>query len=134
MRAFLLALALALPAYANAQTIPPPNDGVSRLIRDLERVIATSDGSAYAALVTSGANTSEEFHEEWLEKGVTRAVIQERLRAEVPQVAKGLAYDVYIDVLTEYGRNARVGTFLVRVFRTSAERAGFMVIVANACD
>ena len=131
MRAFLLALALVLPAYANAQTIPPPNDGVSRLIRSLERVIATSDEPGYAALVTSGANTSEEFHEEWLEKGVTRAVIQERLRAEVPQVAKGLAYDVYIDVLTEYGRNARVGTFLVRVFRTSAEATDWRIARLN---
>ena len=131
MRAVLLALALVLPAYANAQTLPPPNDGVSRLMRDLERVIATSDARAYAALVTSGANTSEEFHDEWLEPGVTRAVVQERLRAEVPQVAKGLAYDVYIDVLTEYGRNARVGTFLVRVFRTSAEATDWRIARLN---
>ena len=100
-------------------------------MRDLERVIATSDARAYAALVTSGANTSEEFHDEWLEPGVTRAVIQERLRAEVPQVSKGLAYDVYIDVLTEYGRNARVGTFLVRVFRTSAEATDWRIARLN---
>ena len=131
MRAVLLALALVLPAYANAQTLPPSNDGVSRLMRDLERVIATSDQRAYASLVTPGANTSNEFHEEWLEPGVTRAVVQERLRAEVPQVAKGLAYDVYVDVLTEHGRNARVGTFLVRVFRTSAEATDWRIARLN---
>ena len=32
-----------------------------------------------------------------------------------------MAYDVYVDVLTEFGRNARVGTFLIRVFRESAD-------------
>ena len=121
MRVVLLALALAFPAYANAQTAPPPNDGVSRILRELERVISTSDARAYSALATAGANTSAEFHDEWLQPGVTRAVVQERLRAEIDGIAKGLAYDVYADVLTEYGRTARVGTFLVRVFRESAE-------------
>lgn len=131
MRAVLLALALVFPAYANAQITPPPNDGVSRVMRELERVLAASDDRAYAALVTAGANTSEEFHDEWLQPGVTRAVVQERLRAEIPEVAKGLAYDVYVDVLTEYGRNARVGTWLVRVFRTSADATDWRIARLN---
>ena len=90
MRAVLLALALVLPAYANAQTLPPPNDGVSRLMRDLERVIATSDDTrATPPWSLTGANTSEEFLDEWLEPGVTRAVVQERLRAEVRRSPRG---------------------------------------------
>ena len=131
MRVVLLALALAFPAYANAQTAPAPNDGVSRVMRELERILIASDARAYAALATSGANTSTEFHEEWLQPGVTRAVVQERLRAEISGVAKGLAYDVYIDVLTEYGRNARVGTFLVRVFRETADATEWKIARLN---
>jgi hypothetical protein len=117
----LLALALAVPAYANAQTVPAPNDGISRMLRELERVLSTGDARAYAALAAPGANTSEEFLDEWLQGGVTRAVVQERLRAEIPEIQKGLAYDVYVDALTEFGRNARVGTWLVRVFRESSD-------------
>jgi hypothetical protein len=132
---FFLALTLALPAYANAQVIaappPPPNDGVSRVMRELERVLSTSDAVAYAALATSGANTSEEFLEEWLQPGVTRAVVQERLRAAIPEIQKGLAYDVYADVLTEYGRNARVGTWLIRVFRESTAATEWRIARLN---
>jgi hypothetical protein len=127
----LLALALALPAYANAQTTPAPNDGIARIMRELERILSTADSVGYAALTTKGANTSEEFHEEWLQAGVTRAVVQERLRAEIPEVAKGLAYDVYADVLTEYGRNARVGTWLIRVFRETAESTEWRIARLN---
>jgi hypothetical protein len=128
---WVLALALAVPAYANAQTIPPPNDGVSGILRAIERVLSAGDASAYAALVTPGANTSNEFHEEWLHPGVTRAVVQERLRAEIAGVAKGLAYDVYVDVLTEFGRNARVGTWLIRVFRESSDATEWRIARLN---
>ena len=131
MRVFLLALALVLPAYASAQTAPPSSDGISRLMRELERILSTSDAAAYAKLATQGANTSEEFHEEWLQPGVTRAVVQERLRAELPEVAKGLAYDVYADVLTEYGKTARVGTWLVRVFRQTSESTEWRIARLN---
>jgi hypothetical protein len=131
VKVVLLAIALALPAYANAQTVPAPSDGVSGVMRELERVLSTADARGYAAMVTSGANTSNEFHDEWLQPGVTRAVVQERLRAEIPEVPKGLAYDVYVDVLTEFGRNARVGTFLVRVFRESSDATEWRIARLN---
>ncbi len=76
-------------------------------------------------------NTSAEFHDEWLQPGVTRAVVQERLRAEITGVAKGLAYDVYVDVLTEFGRNARVGTLLIRVFRESSDATEWRIARLN---
>jgi hypothetical protein len=128
---FLLALALALPAYAHAQTAPAPNDGISRVMRELERVLLTADARGYNALLAERANTSGDFHEEWLQAGVTRAVVQERLRAEILEVGKGLAYDVYVDVLTEFGRNARVGTFLVRIFRQSADSTEWRIARLN---
>ena len=131
MRVLLLALALAVPASANAQTVSAPNDGISRILREVERVLTTGDARAYAALVAPGANTSTEFHEEWLQAGVTRAVVQERLRAEIAGVAKGLAYDVYVDVLAEFGRNARVGTWLIRIFRETSDATEWRIARLN---
>lgn len=131
MRALLLALALAVPAHATAQSTPAPNDGISRIVRELERVLATGDARAYAAMLAPDAKTSDEFHEEWLHSGVTRAVVQERLRAETPDVPKGQAYDVYVDALSEYGRNARVGTLLIRVFRESPAAAEWRIAGLN---
>ena len=131
MRVLLLALALALPASANAQAVSTPDDGVSGVLRELERVLTTSDVRAFAAMLAPGANTSEELHTEWLQGGVTRVVVQERLRAEIPGVPKGLAYDLYVDVLNEFGRNARVGTWLIRVFRESPDATEWRIARLN---
>jgi hypothetical protein len=131
VRVLLLALALAMPAYANAQTLPASTDGITRILLELERVLSTGDARAYAALIAPGANTSQEFHDEWLQEDVTRAVVHERLRAEIPEVPKGLAYDVYADVLTEFGRNARVGTWLIRVFRESSDATEWRIARLN---
>lgn len=128
---FLLALALALPAYANAQTAPAPNDGISGVLRELERVLVAADTRGFTALLADRANISEDFRDEWLQPGVTRAVVQERLRAELPEVGNELAYDVYVDVLTEFGRNARVGTFLVRIFRETLDATEWRIARLN---
>ena len=100
-------------------------------MRELERVLLSADARGFSALLAERANTSEEFHEEWLQPGVTRAVVQERLRAEIPEVGKGRAYDVYVEVLTEFGKNARVGTFLVRIFRETAEATEWRIARLN---
>ena len=43
--------------------------------------------AAYAALARAAAQTpATEFLDEWLQPGVTRAVVQERLRAEIAEV------------------------------------------------
>src|SRR5687768_13491959 len=100
-------------------------------MRELERVLLTADARGYNALLAERANTSGDFHEEWLQAGVTRAVVQERLRAGILEVGKGLAYDVYVDVLAEFGRNARVGTFLVRIFRETADATEWRIARLN---
>ena len=120
-----------MPAPAHAQAVAAPNDGVSGMLRELERVLSAGDARGMAALLAPGANTSEELHTEWLQGGVTRAVVQERLRAEIPEVPKGLAYDVYVDVLNEFGRNARVGTWLIRMFRESSAATEWRVARLN---
>jgi hypothetical protein len=130
----LLALVLVMPASANAQiTVPVPNDGISRVMRELERVLTSADPRAYSALLVPEAVTSEEFLDEWIQPGITRAVVQERLRAEAQDRPKGEAYDVYVDALAEFGRNGRVGTWLIKVRRESPSAdswriAGFTVL------
>jgi hypothetical protein len=129
-----LALALAMPASANAQIAAPvPNDGISKVMRELERVLTTADTQAYSALLVPEAVTSEEFLDEWIQPGITRAVVQERLRAEAQDRPKGEAYDVYVDALAEFGRNGRVGTWLIKVQRETPSAdawriAGFTVL------
>jgi hypothetical protein len=123
VRLFLLAFALGLPAFANAQTTPASTDGISAVLRGLERVLTTGDAKAYAHLLMAGASvhTSPEFLDEWLEPGATRAVVKERLRAETPDVPEGQGYDVYVDTLVESDRNGRVGTLLIKVRRDGAD-------------
>ena len=130
----LLALVLAIPASAHAQiTSPVPNDGISKVMRDLERVLTTADTRAYSALLLPEAITSEEFLDEWIQPGVTRAVVQERLRIESQNVPKGDGFDVFVDALAEFGRNGRVGTWMIKVKRASPGAdawriAGFTVL------
>jgi len=114
----LLALLMGAPG-SQAQTPPAPNDGIGRVLRELERVLMTGDSKVYSALVLPEATTSEEFLEEWIQAGVTRAVVQERLRAESQSLPRGENYDVYVDALAEFGRNGRVGTWMIRVKRVS---------------
>ena len=124
MRVFLLALALCLPVSASAQTTSTPaSDSISRILREIERVLAAGDAIAYRSLLLPGANvsTSEGFFDEWLQPGVTRAVVQERLRAESAGTVQGEGYEVYVDALVESGRTGRVGTLLIKVRRCGAE-------------
>ena len=121
VRIFLLALALAVPLPARAQA-PPGQlpDGITALLLAVERVLTSADTKGFSELLLPGARTSPELLDEWLQPGVTRAVVKERLRSETAGVPTGEGYDVYVDTLTELGRNGRVGTFLIRVKRESA--------------
>jgi hypothetical protein len=117
----LVTLAPGMGAQAPAAPpMPVPNDGISRVMRELERVLTSGDSRAYSALLLPDARTSEEFLDEWIQPGVTRAVVQERVRAESQNVSKGDGFDVYVDALAEFGRNGRVGTWLIKVKRSSA--------------
>jgi hypothetical protein len=118
VRVFLFTLALIFPTLAHPQTTPPPNDAVSLVLRELERILVTNDEKAFAAISLQGsALTSEDFLVEWLQPGVTRAVVQERMRAQAEDVSTGEGYDLYVDALAETGRTGRVGTWLLRLRR-----------------
>ena len=117
MRALLLALALSIPATASAQTPAASNDGISQLLRSIEQTLLSGDVAAFRAMVLPGAvvTGADEFVDAWLQFGGTRAIIQERARLDTEKVPKGQGYDIYADVLLEYGRNGRAGTLLIQV-------------------
>ena len=127
VKAFLLALLLAVPASANAQPSPSQPDTLGRITRELERIFLSSDVPGFRVLLMPGVDAPPELLDEWLQPGVTRAVVHERLRAEAPGFPKGDAYDVYVDALTELGRNGRVGTFMIRVRRDAAAPHGWRI-------
>ena len=120
MLALLIVLVGLAPARAQTASV---SDGISVALRELERILTTSDSKAYKHLLFSGAtvNTSADFLDEWLQPGATRAVVRERLRVETPNVPEGQGYDVYIDTLVESGRNGRVGTFVINFRREGTD-------------
>ena len=119
----ILALALCVPATAHGQAAAAPkqSDGVSRLLRELERVMVANDAAGYLALVRPGPDTANpEILNEWIEPGISRAIVQERLRVPSPNVPQGQGVDVYVDVMSESGMQGRVGTWVLELRRESA--------------
>jgi hypothetical protein len=114
----LIFLLLAVPASAGAQTTPP-NDGITRVWRQLEHVLEAHDSAAYLAMLAPDASdeTRDQFLADWVVPGTTRAVVHERLRAPSQKVPTGTGYDLYVDVLAELGRRGRVGSWLVELRR-----------------
>ena len=89
------------------------------MLRELERILQSNDEPGFSALLLPGAaaRTTSEFLEEWVEPGVTRAIIQERMRVANTNLPAGQGYDVFADVLSESGRKGRVGTWQIKVQR-----------------
>jgi hypothetical protein len=115
----LLALVLSTPAAASAQTPAASNDGISQLLRNIEQTLLAGDVAAFRAMLLPGTvvTGTEEFVDAWVQFGGTRAIVQERVRLDTEKLPKGEGYDIYADVLLEYGRNGRVGTLLIQVRR-----------------
>jgi Peptidase family M1 domain len=106
---------------ADAQTSAAARaDGVSRLLRQIERALETNDASAFLSTVVPASTSSDAtlfFVDDWIVPGITRAVVQERLRTPSQNVPSGEGYDLYVDVLAESGRSGRVGTWLLETRR-----------------
>jgi Peptidase family M1 domain len=119
-RAFSICLAVLLfagPARAQVSTLSP--DGITTVLRQIERALEAGDAESYAALLTPGADATARatFLGDWVVPGMTRAVVRERLRTASQGLPAGQGYDVYVDVLAESGRLGRVGTWLIELRR-----------------
>ena len=116
------------PGSSTAQTIPPPSDGVSRVMREFERILIANDNAGYTALVAPDADSQGAYVvDEWFQPGITRAIVQERLRVDSKDVPAGDGVDVYVDVLTEAGDVGRVGTWRLELRRDRSIADGWRV-------
>jgi len=119
------------PAQAQAPTVPSPaGDGVGRLLRQVETSLEANDATAFISLLSPGTAetvSTRVFLNEWIVPGVTRAVVRERLRRAAPKVPEGEAYEVYVDVLTEFGKLGRVGTWVLVIERDPRAPTGWRI-------
>jgi len=110
-------LALASTAFGQAAQAPPP-DGISVVLRAIERALEADDSAAYVALLSSPSADDKDvsaFLDDWIVPGITRAVVHERMRVPSADVPEGAGYDLYVDVLAETGRAGRVSTWLMEL-------------------
>src|SRR4051812_1902835 len=94
-------------------------DGAGQLLTRLQQVIERGDPPEYTQLLALSANHSDAalFAEMQLRPGVTRAVIHERERVEIPGALPGDAYRLIADVFEEREDHARVSTWRLDVTR-----------------
>jgi hypothetical protein len=94
-------------------------DGVARLLTRLAQVVERGDPSQYNQLLALSASSAHAklFAEGELRPGVTRAVIHERERVEIPGGLPGDAYRVVADLFEERGGRARISTWRLDVTR-----------------
>jgi len=104
---------------ARVQAGPRENNGVARLLRQLEHVVQGGDAAAYLTLLTDSADRTRarNFSGSELAPGATRVVIQERDRQPLPGTLPDNGYSLLVDAFVEYGARARIATWMIDVKR-----------------
>lgn len=123
---FLALILLTLPSNASAQTAPRTDDGVARLLRQMETVFESGEPAGYMELLSPEADRDSAliFARNWVQPGTTRAAVQERFRNPVQGIPEGDGYELYLEVLLESGRNGRIATWYMDVRREVTAAAG----------
>ena len=111
-----LALGLAVPGAAQ------PVDGIATLLEQVEQALPSGDTAAYARLFSPSVSREdiEAATDDLFLPEVTRAVVRERDRAPLVNLANGQGYRVIADVFLERGRRASVATLRIDVVRAPA--------------
>jgi peptidase M1-like protein len=125
MRVSLAAVAAALALTASGSAVVRAQgepEGIPQLLARLEQVIRAGDSSDYTRLLALSANRDDAlaFAGMALQSGVTRAVVHERERAEIPGALPGDAYGLVVDIFEERGDRARILTWRLDVTRRDA--------------
>jgi hypothetical protein len=117
--AFAAASALTVAGWAGVSAQNPSDDGVARLLVELEAAVKAGDSRAYARLLGESADRlgTTGFAGAALQAGTTQAVIHERERVALPSTLPGNGYNVSLDVFQEFGRQARIAMWSVDVKR-----------------
>jgi Peptidase family M1 domain len=116
----LLWAAVSIPAAAQVAPAAAAPDGIAALLRTLEQAIESGDPAQYVRLLSPLANREDavSFAAGWFESGITRAVARERDRQPLAGTFPGAGYELNIDIFTEFGQQARLGTWRLAVRRT----------------
>ncbi len=134
MRVLLLALALAVPAPATRRS--PCRCPTTASARSCASSSACSRPPIPAPFRRSSCPTprpAKSFSTNGFNRVLPEPSSRSGCAAESPNLPKGEGFDVYVDALAEFGRNGRVGTWLIRVRRNSPAAdtwriAGFAVL------
>ena len=102
--------------------VPPSNDGITVLLRMLERALASGSPQQYVRLLSPVANRDDalSFATAWFEAGMTRAVVRERNRQPLSGTFAGAGYELNVDIFTEFDRQARLGAWRLAVRHTGS--------------
>jgi hypothetical protein len=104
---------------APAQAALQANDDarVRTLLQRLEQAIRTGDPATYLNLLAPSADRrrAENFLGVEIRPGVTRAVVIERDRQQLPGTLPGNGYRLMVDAFIEQGNRARIGTWQIDV-------------------
>jgi len=119
--------ALSGPAVGQAP-VPaiPATDGIAALLRMLEQALESGSPERYVRLLSPVADRQEalSFATGWFETGITRAVVRERDRLPLAGTFAGAGYELNVDIFTEFGSEARLGTWRLAVRHTGSVAAG----------
>jgi hypothetical protein len=117
------AVCTAMAQTAPVQAPPSPIDkDISDLVLKLEAAAASGDPKAYLALTGPDADRSsaENFATLQIRPGVTRAVLRERDRLPITDVAEGTGYVLVVDAFIQFGDRGSVSTWRLDVRRYDA--------------
>jgi hypothetical protein len=123
--AFLLALAwLILQPVSSAQGPLSEDETIVRFLDRLKQVVSAGDPAAFTALLAARADraAAEQFAMEWIDPGVTRAVLLQRDRGILPAGPDGAERRrLMLDTMVEHGPRARLATWTLDISRTATD-------------
>jgi hypothetical protein len=127
-----LVLLACLVGRAEGQT-PQAPDPVAGLLAKLELVLREGPADRYLDLLATTADRAScaAFAQSVIVPGITRAVVKERDRAELPGTLPGDGYRLMVEVLLESGPQASVATWRLDVRRRGGAAAGDWGIVSQ---
>ena len=125
-------LLVGLASRAEGQT-PQPADPVAALLTRLEVVMREGPPERYLDLLAPSADrpSCEAFARSVVVPGITRAVVRERDRIDLPGTPTGDGDRLQVEVMLESGETAKVETWRLDVRRLGGDPAGAWGIVSQ---
>jgi hypothetical protein len=127
-----IVLLVCLAGRAEGQS-PQPADPVAALLARIEVVLREGPPERYLDLLAASADRAScaAFAQSVIVPGVTRAVVRERDRIDLPGTLPGDGYRLQVEVMLESGATAKVETWRLDVRRRGGDPAGGWGIVSQ---